>query len=140
MKSAELMQWLATVSELTHHQRKQLEKVLKQQSDELKVLELIETSFEAKNACPCCGGVKLYRHGVVNGLQRYYCRQCQKTFNALTETPLARLRDKAKRLDYLAAMAGIQDCSTVRCRCWHTPQYEFPLETSFLVLDESRPS
>jgi transposase-like protein len=38
-------------------------------------------------------------------LQRYKCKICHKTFNALTGTPLARLRDKPKWLNYLAAMA-----------------------------------
>jgi len=33
-----------------------------------------------------------------SGLQRYKCRTCQRTFNALSTTPLARLRMKAKWL------------------------------------------
>ena len=94
MKSAEFMQWVAAIHELDHHQRKLLGAALNQQSDELCVLELIEASFDAKNACPHCGGIELYRHGVVSGLQRYYCKHCHKTFNALTGTPLARLREK----------------------------------------------
>ena len=108
MKSAEFMQWVAAIHELDHHQRKLLGAALNQQSDELCVLELIEASFDAKNACPHCGGIELYRHGVVSGLQRYYCKHCHKTFNALTGTPLARLREKPKWLDYLAAMAQSQ--------------------------------
>jgi transposase-like protein len=72
---------------------------------------MIETSFDVKAACPHCACTDLYRHGVVNGLQRYRCKNCQKTFNALTKTPLARLRKKQKWLSYLAAMA---DSQTVR--------------------------
>jgi hypothetical protein len=102
MKSAEFMQWVTAFRELDHHQRKLLGAALNQQSDELCVLELIEASFDAKNACPHCSGIELYRHGVVSGLQRYYCKHCHKTFNALTGTPLARQREKPKWLDYLA--------------------------------------
>jgi transposase-like protein len=105
MRSAEFMQLLAAIRELNHHQRKQLISFLGQQSDEPKVLELIESCFDAKSACPHCASVELYRHGVVNGLQRYYCQHCHKTFNALTGTPLARLREKTKWLNYLVAMA-----------------------------------
>jgi hypothetical protein len=44
-------------------------------------------------------------------LQRYSCQHCHKTFNALTGTPLARLREKPKWLTYLVAMA---ESKTVR--------------------------
>jgi transposase len=36
------------------------------------------------------------RNGSASGLQRYKCRECSRTFNALTGTPLARLRQKSK--------------------------------------------
>ena len=41
----------------------------------------------------------------LTGCNVYKCKSCHKTFNALTGTPLARLRDKAKWMNYLAAMA-----------------------------------
>jgi transposase-like protein len=44
------------------------------------------------------------RHGFANGLQRYRCCACGKTFNGLTGTPLARLRLKDKWLAYLDCM------------------------------------
>jgi hypothetical protein len=39
-----------------------------------------------------------------SGLQRYRCRECKRTFNALTGTPLANLRKKALWLDYMQCM------------------------------------
>jgi hypothetical protein len=39
-------------------------------------------------------------------LQRYKCRACGKTFNALSGTPLARLRHKDKWLEQTQALAG----------------------------------
>jgi transposase-like protein len=104
MKSAEFFQLITAIRELDHHQRKLLNAALNQLSDEPKVLELIEACFDSKSACPHCASVDLYRHGLVSGLQRYYCKSCHKTFNALTGTPLARLREKSKWLNYLAAM------------------------------------
>jgi hypothetical protein len=71
MKSAEFMLLITAIDELDHHQRKLLSAALNRRSDELKALELIETCFEARNACPHCANLELYRHGLVNGLQRY---------------------------------------------------------------------
>lgn len=105
MTSDEFMELITAIRELDHHQRKQMGAALSQQSDEAKVIELIEAFFDTKSACPHCVSTDLYRYGLVSGLQRYFCKKCHKTFNALTGTPLARLRQKPKWLDYLAAMA-----------------------------------
>ena len=37
-------------------------------------------------------------------MQRHRCKRCLKTFNAVTGTPLARLRKKEKWLEYSRAM------------------------------------
>lgn len=51
---------------------------------------------ESVIACPHCGSKKVGKWGMASGLQRYRCKdeKCIKTFNALTKTPLARLRKK----------------------------------------------
>ena len=49
-------------------------------------------------SCPHCQGKHVVRNGTADGLQRYKCRCCKATFNALTGTPLARLRMKSKWL------------------------------------------
>jgi transposase-like protein len=105
MKSADFKRLSIAVNKLDQHQRKRLMETLNKQSDETRVIEVIESSFDHKKACPHCHSVKLYRFGVVSGLQRYRCRDCQKTFNALTKTPLARLRNKRQWLTYLDTMA-----------------------------------
>jgi len=104
MKSVEFMQLMAEVTQLSHHQRTQLIAVLNQHNDTAKTLDMIESRLDAKNICPRCGCVDLYRHGLVSGLQRYRCKKCHKTFNALTGTPLAHLRHKPKWLTYLDEM------------------------------------
>jgi transposase-like protein len=47
-----------------------------------------------RTGCPHCGSQKLHRWGHVSGLPRYRCVDCRRSFNALTGTPLARLRKK----------------------------------------------
>lgn len=44
------------------------------------------------------------RNGQADGLQRYKCRGCGCTFNALTGTPLARLRYRDKWVEQAQAM------------------------------------
>ncbi len=56
------------------------------------------------NHCPRCKATKLYRWGKVSDLQCYRCRQCNRTVNALTGTPLARLRHKDKWFEYEQTM------------------------------------
>src|SRR5574337_265007 len=64
----------------------------------------IQARFDAAPKCPHGADTQPYRHGHADGLQRYRCHACGKTFNALTGTPLAKLRHKAKWLDFLQAM------------------------------------
>jgi transposase-like protein len=46
--------------------------------------------------CPHCGQAEIVRWGWSSGLPRYRCKACGRTFNALTKTPLARLRVREK--------------------------------------------
>jgi len=74
--------------------------------------EVIETARAPHLMCPRCQGAKLYRHGQANGLQRFRCRSCGRTFNSLAGTPLARRRHKNKWLDYCATL--LDPATTVR--------------------------
>jgi transposase-like protein len=73
-------------------------------------LALIEAAA-GRRPCPRCGHGVVHRCGAANGLQRYRCQGCRRTFNALTGTPLARLRHRGKWLPYLACLL---DSRTVR--------------------------
>lgn len=50
----------------------------------------------AVTGCPHCGGSGMVRWGKASGLPRYRCKACARTFNALTKTPLAKLRMKER--------------------------------------------
>lgn len=105
MKTETFLKFISTVDSLDHHQRTILTRELDQLTDAPKVHELIETVFDIKHECPHCSYSESYRHGIVDGLQRYRCKACRKTYNALTGTPLAHLRHKSKWLQYLGAMS-----------------------------------
>ncbi|MUI10969.1 IS1595 family transposase [Massilia dura] len=71
--------------------------------DPKQCLALIEAAAE-KRPCPHCGGSRCHRCGQANGLQRYRCIGCRHSFNALTGTPLARLRLRDKWLPNLQCL------------------------------------
>ena len=103
MQTRQFERFLKRLSELTLRQRERLLTLLLPAARMDRVIELIEKA-QAARACPRCGSHASYRHGQANGLQRYRCRRCGRTFNALSGTPLARLRLKSHWLDYLDRM------------------------------------
>lgn len=53
------------------------------------------------------------RHGKANGLQRYRCRACRRTFNALSGTPLSGLHKREKWSGQAAALQDDRALQTV---------------------------
>lgn len=93
MRSREVEKLLAQATKLTPSQKRQLLSVLSETDEAARVVEVLESR---PAQCPHCRSEQLVRHGHASGLRRYRCRGCGKTFNALTGTPLARLRHKGK--------------------------------------------
>jgi transposase-like protein len=73
-------------------------------------LALIEAAAKGRG-CPRCGASHVHRCGQASGLQRFRCLACRRTYNALTGTPLARLRKRGHWLTYLQC---VLDSSPVR--------------------------
>ena len=104
MKAKEFKSWLKSIEQLNRSQRIKLRERLEEKADIDKVATLIEQNLENKLVCPHCGGSEFHRWGKASELQRYRCRQCNRTFNALTGTPWARLRHKDKWLEFEQTM------------------------------------
>ena len=100
MQSRGFVRLLRQVPMLNKQQRSALLAVLRPAVGLDRVCEAIEGARSAPLCCPDCGSTRHYRHGLDRGLQRYRCRACGRTFNALSGTPLARLRHREKWLDY----------------------------------------
>lgn len=105
MKKQEMQRLLGLLGRLTRGQRQELASALKSQANAEASIEVLETAGGQARACPHCKSQRLVRNGMADGLQRYKCRTCGKTFNALTGTPLARLRHKGKWLEQTRAMS-----------------------------------
>jgi len=110
MRARQFEQLLQRLCSLTRRQRTRLLALLQSAAGLDRALDVIEPAGVLP-ICPHCQASKPYRHGHAHGLQRYRCRACSRTFNALSGTPLARLRHKARWLDYLD---GMLDSRSVR--------------------------
>lgn len=104
MNTIEFERLLGRLTGLSLWQRRQLGQALTGLDAGDSAAGPIEAHFEAAPKCPHCAHERVYRHGRADGLQRYRCPRCGRSFNALTGTPLARLRHKSKWLAYLEAM------------------------------------
>jgi transposase-like protein len=63
-------------------------------------IALIEQAARGR-PCPRCACPRIHRCGQASGLQRFRCLGCGRSYNALTGTPLARLRKKEHWMAYL---------------------------------------
>ena len=104
MRQRSFEQLLEHAGQLSRQPLGELIRVMKEISGAQQAVAVIEAARFPHLACPDCAGRRLYRHGQANGLQRFRCRACGRTFNSLTGTPLARLRLKSKWLDYCQSL------------------------------------
>jgi transposase-like protein len=103
---------LGQLVDLSHEQRAALLDAVRSIGCQDEVVATIELARAPLLACPRCACSEHWRHGRANGLQRFRCKRCARTYNALSGTPMARLRHKAKWLDFCATM--LEPATTVR--------------------------
>lgn len=103
MDSNEFSRFLARVDLLDEEQRSTLQDLLSQPGTaEHRMAELLDGAMP--RLCPSCDGEHIGNWGKAHGLPRYRCRDCRRTFNALTGTPLSRLRRKESWQGFGAAL------------------------------------
>jgi len=88
---------ISQIEKLTPTQLKRLKNQIHQKCS----IKTIEDTIEKIEHCPHCGATTIHKWGYRSGLQRYKCKECDKTFNTLTKTPLARLRHKSMWKKYM---------------------------------------
>jgi hypothetical protein len=71
--------------------------------------------------CPHCADTHIHRWGKPGGSQRYRCRNCGRTFNALTGTACAGLRRAELWIDYRAAIVEQLSIRKAAKRCGINP-------------------
>ncbi|MBJ8107023.1 MULTISPECIES: IS1595 family transposase [Bacillus cereus group] len=68
------------------------------------VNDIREARFHSGLACVHCGGLAVKRNGKYRLRQRYLCRDCGKSFNEMTGSPMAGTHHPHKWLDYFKMM------------------------------------
>ncbi len=113
MRKPELKRITAALRKLTSEQRKLVSAELAALDAQPLSTVIIEGRFAGGAKCPHCESKHVTRNGHANGLQRYRCRDCCKTFSALTGTPLNRLHKRGKWLGQAEALQGGQTLRAV---------------------------
>ena len=104
MRKPELNRITAALRKLTPMQRRVVAAELASLDAQPVSTMIVEGRFAATATCPHCKAERVSRHGHANGLQRYRCRECCKTFSALTGTPLCGLHKRGKWLGQAEAL------------------------------------
>jgi len=108
--------WLAEIDGLTAKQRQELEAVLVGRQPRAAVAAAIEERLGEARRCPHCGGASV-GGGQADDLRRFRCKDCRRSFNALTGTPLARLRKKERWLDFGQSLSEGETVAASAERC-----------------------
>jgi transposase-like protein len=87
-----------------------------QQAGAVRVAELGQRRVDIIG-CPHCDCRDVAPWGTASALPRYRCKACRRTFNALTKTPLARLRMKDKWVVQVEAMIDGVSIAKAAERC-----------------------
>ncbi len=114
MDRQEYMAWLSEIDELSADQRAEAGRALAEQPSLEAVVCLLEERIGAERRCPHCAAEGAVIRGQANGLRRFFCAGCGKTFNALTGTPLANLHYKGRWFDFGASLSEGERCAPRR--------------------------
>jgi transposase-like protein len=104
MRKRELTRMIEGLGRLTAVERRALLAELGALESRASSIQVIEDRTPIRPTCPHCASRQVVKNGRANSLQRYRCRACARSFNALTGTPLARLHLRGKWLDQAAAL------------------------------------
>jgi transposase-like protein len=99
MKTSEKDRLIKSISTVDNRFFSLIKEAVEKREDIKFVAKLLNNQSEDIK-CPHCRSLNLQKWGIRNDMQRYKCKECKRTFNALTGTPLAKLRKKGRWLEY----------------------------------------
>jgi len=117
MRKQKFSEFLAQLKDLTKAQRAALHELLGKTRHEKSPASIVDEKFSGTPVCPKCQSGSIHKWGIVSGIQRYRCKDCGRSFNALTGTSMARLRKKELWLEYSKALADSLSLSQASQRC-----------------------
>jgi len=122
---------LSQLDNLTYNQRKKLLGKI-EENPQLESVEIVESQNKQNASCPHCSSSSVSRWGKSHGLQRYRCKECDKTFNCLTDTALSKLHYKEKWLTYSQCLSEGKTIREAAKICGIDPKTAFRWRHRFL--------
>jgi transposase-like protein len=155
MRDEDFSVWLSAIAGLSERQRQEALRALAGTKDETpRAVADQETSASAKNrgrksdrvdvlgsasceqvenrGCPHCASHEIVGWGRSHGLLRFRCKSCGRTFNALTNTPMAHLRKKEQWRGHAQAMIDAKSLAKTAQLCGIHPTTAFRWRHRFL--------
>ncbi len=131
--------WFPRVDELTAAQRREVAAVLSGPSEVAASLAAIELGVDDERRCPHCGAGGAVSRGKARGLRRFRCKDCGKTFGALTGTALSGLHHKERWLAFGASLAEGETIKESAGRCGIAPSTAHRWRHRFLAAVRQAP-
>ena len=131
--------WFSRVDELTAAQHNEVAAVLSEPSEGAASLAAIELGVDDERRCPHCGAGGAVKRGKARGLRRFRCKECGKTFGALTGTSLSGLHHKERWLAFGASLAEGETIKEAAARCGIAPSTAHRWRHRFLAAVRQAP-
>lgn len=127
MQHLDFLAWLNEVDNLSPEQRAAAARLLGDAPSLESVIDLLEATSRKTRICPHCAAGGAVIRGHASGLARFYCKGCGRTFNALTGTPLARLRHKDRWAEFATSLrdGDTVEVSAERCAVAKTTAFRW---------------
>lgn len=105
MNTESFQRLMVELEGLTDAQRRGVTERVKTLGEHADSARLIAERLGTPTRCAYCANLAVVRHGHSAGHQRYRCKGCGRTFQALTGTPVLRLCDRDKWLTYTECLS-----------------------------------
>ena len=117
LERKEFLTWLSQVDRLSEAQKFEIGEVLAGRPAGEASVAAVEMGVGEDRTCPRCGTRGSKANGKSQGLQRYLCRSCNRTFGATTGTSMNGLHHKELWLTYSECLANGDTIATAAKRC-----------------------
>lgn len=141
MKPPTVKTIISCLQNLSFHDLLLLKSEVNKQEKNQAIGALWHSQVEALKACPHCESEHFVKNGSKDGRQRFHCKACFKSFNALTNTPLSRLRYSEKHLQQTECMLNGLSIRKAAAEMSVNPRTAFLWRHRFLIsLEQSQPT
>ena len=136
MRKSKFNSFLNSLSELTINQLQSLLcRVSELKTDAFVVAETVDKGQNL--GCPHCSSSNSHKWGRLRGLQRYRCKNCKKTYTALTGTPIANLHRIDLWMNYMGELIAGSTIHEAAVACHIDPKTSFRWRHRFLAMFDS---